>query len=113
MITESKDDLMRKSRAGSRGAESGRREKERLAIVEGIKSRADSFSELAAICPGCGQRIWQAIAADTLVYRGCHCMTFCFPPGYPLFKFSPDRWAAAVALHCQSHPHRESFSGQN
>jgi hypothetical protein len=83
------------------------KEKDRLAIVEGIKRRADSFTELAAVCRGCGHRIWQA-QATALVYRGCHCMTSCFPPGHPLYEFNPDRWAAAVALHCQSHPHRES-----
>ena len=92
---------MRKSRAASRGAESVRREKERLEIVADIKSRADSFSELGAVCPGCGHRVWQA-HAGTLVYRGCHCMTFCFPPGHPLYEFNADRWAAAVALHSQS-----------
>lgn len=79
------------------------KEKERQAIVADIKRRADSFAELAAICPGCGHRIWQA-PAGTLVYRGCGCMTYCYPPGHPLYEFNPDRWAAAVALHRQSNP---------
>jgi hypothetical protein len=103
---------MSKSLAESRGTEPGRPEEERQAIVDDIRRRADSFTELGAACPGCGHQIWQAHAA-ALVYRGCHCMTFCFPPGHPLYEFNPDRWAAAVALHCQSHPHRESLSGQN
>ncbi len=72
---------MRKSRAESRGAELGHRERERLAIVDDIKRRADSFTELAAVCPGCDCRIWQA-HAGALVYRGCGCMTFMFPPAY-------------------------------
>jgi hypothetical protein len=88
------------------------KEKERQAGVDDIRRRADTFAELAAFCPECGHRIWEA-QAGTLVYRGCHCMTFCYPPGHWLYAFHPDRWAAAVALHCQSHSHRESFSGQN
>jgi hypothetical protein len=83
-----------------------------LAIVDEIRLRADSFTELAAICPGCGHRIWQA-QAGALVYRGCHCMTYCFPPGHPLYEFNPDSWAAAVARKSLSRPHRESFSAQN
>jgi hypothetical protein len=27
-----------------------------------------------------------------------YCMTFCYPPGHPLYEFNPDRWAAAVAF---------------
>jgi hypothetical protein len=88
------------------------REKERLAIVDEIKRRAESFTELADICPRCRHRIWQAIAAGTLVYRGCGCATYCFAPGHPLYEFTPGNWAAAVALHRQSHPHRESLSGK-
>jgi hypothetical protein len=89
------------------------KETERLAIVDSIKARADTFAELGAFCPECGHRIWQA-TAGALVYRGCRCMTFCYPPGHWLYDFKPDNWAAAVALHCQSHPaHRESFSRQN
>ena len=98
---------MGKPRPEGRG-ESGRREEERQAIVDDIRTRADTFAELGAFCPECGHRIWQA-RAGTLVYRGCHCMTFCFPPGHWLYEFNADNWAAAVALHRQS---RESLSGQ-
>jgi hypothetical protein len=93
---------MRKLRPETRFAESaGRPEEERLAIVDGIKARADTFAELSAVCPGCGRAIWEA-KAGTLVYRGCGCMTFCYPPGHWLYEFNADKWAAAVALHCQS-----------
>jgi hypothetical protein len=97
---------------GNREPDYWLREKERLAIVDDIRTRADSFAELGAVCPECGHRIWEA-QAGTLVYRGCHCMTFCFPPGHWLYDFNADNWAAAVALHSQSHPHRASFSRQN
>ena len=88
------------------------KENDRQAIVADIKRRADTFAELGAVCPECGRRIWEA-QAGTLVYRGCGCMAFCYPPGHWLYEFNPDRWAAAVALHRQSHSHRESFAGQN
>jgi hypothetical protein len=39
-------------------------------------------------------------------------MTFCYPPGHWLYEFNADNWAAAVALHSQSHPHREPFPGK-
>jgi hypothetical protein len=94
---------MSKSRPESRGAETGRPEKERQAIVDDIKRRADSFTELAAVCPGCGYYIWQA-HAGSLIYRGCGCATYCYPPGHWLYDFNADNWAVAVALHRQSHP---------
>jgi len=103
---------MSKSRPESRGAAFGRPEEERLAIVASIKSRADSFAELGAVCPECGRQIWEA-QAGTLIYRGCGCMTFCYPPGHWLYDFNADNWAAAVALHYRSRPHRESFSVKN
>jgi hypothetical protein len=85
------------------------KEKARLAIVDDIRRRADTFAELGAFCLECGHRIWQA-EAGSLVYRGCGCLTFCYPPGHPQHEFGPDRWAAAVALHCQSRPHAETLS---
>src|ERR1700730_18191338 len=78
------------------------REKMRLDIVEAVKRCADSFTELTAICPGCDCCVWEA-RSGSLVYRGCHCMTFMFPPGHPLYEFNLDLWAAAVNLYCQSY----------
>jgi hypothetical protein len=91
------------------------REKLRLEIVEGVKQRTDSFTELPAVCPGCDYHIWEA-RAGKLVYRGCHCMTFMYPPGHPLYEFNPDLWKAAVNLFCQSFPGSDqgsSFSGES
>jgi hypothetical protein len=92
------------------------REKLRLEIVEDVKRRADSFTELSAVCPGCGHHIWQA-SVGTLVYRGCHCMTFMYPPGHPLYEFHLDLWSAAVNLYCQSSSpgsnQESSFSGES
>jgi hypothetical protein len=91
------------------------REKLRLEIVEGVKQRTDSFTELPAVCPGCDYHIWEA-RAGKLVYRGCHCMTFMYPPGHPLYEFNLTLWAAAVNLSNQSFPPSDrgsSFSGES
>jgi hypothetical protein len=92
------------------------REKQRLETVEDVKRRGDSFTELSAVCPGCDHHIWQALVA-TLAYRGCHCMTFMYPPGHPLYEFNLDLWAGAVNLYCQSSSpnsnQESSFSGEN
>ena|SRR5215831_1785470 len=73
------------------------RENQRLALVESIRKRADSFRETDDVCPGCDFPIWEARKGD-LTHRGCHCGTMLLPPGHRLRHFDSKTWSGMLDL---------------
>lgn len=74
------------------------RESFRRAILAIVRARATRFDPNIAQCPGCDDPIWEASVPEKGIFRGCHCLTFCYLESEP---FSLELWSTLINLNDQ------------
>jgi hypothetical protein len=56
-----------------------------------------THKETSFVCPGCDHAIWEAWLPENALYRGCHCVTFCYSEKLKAQPFNVDHWSELIA----------------